>query len=216
MLQNRLGKRTAQAACRVAVEMAEDESFPLSRPEAVERVADILVDPPTMAAERSIDVEVVAAGLGASPGLVSGAIATTPEQAVEMAEAGTDVLLVRSETSPDDVHGMAKSVGILTSTGGLASHAAVVARGWDIPAVVGAVGVVVGEGAVAIGEHLYQEGEVLSIDGGSGEVYGGAVESMTTVVPEAATLLAWAEELGIEIEAGEERADMGAPGTPPG
>jgi pyruvate,orthophosphate dikinase len=207
MLQNRIGKRTAQAAVRVAVEMAEDESFPLSRPEAVERVAAILVEPPTMAAEKAADVEVVAAGLGASPGLVSGAIATTPEAAVRMAEAGSDVLLVRSETSPDDVHGMAKSVGILTSTGGLASHAAVVARGWDIPAVVGAVGVVVGEGAVAIGETLYSEGDVLSIDGGTGEVYGGAVESMTTVVPEAAMLLAWAEELGIEIRA-EEGAEM--------
>lgn len=199
MLQNRIGKRTAQAAIRAAAEMAEDESFPLSRPEAVERVATILADPPTIAAEKSDDVEVIAAGLGASPGLVSGAIATTPEKAVEMAEAGVDVLLVRSETSPDDVHGMARSVGILTSTGGLASHAAVVARGWDIPAVVGAAGVVVGDGGVAIADVLYREGDVLSIDGGTGEVYGGAVQSMTTVVPEAATLLAWAREYDIEI-----------------
>jgi pyruvate,orthophosphate dikinase len=213
MLQNRIGKRTAQAAVRTAVEMAEDEGFPLSRPEAIERVAHILVDPPTMAAEKVDGVEVVAAGLGASPGLVSGAIATTPERAVEMADSGTDVLLVRSETSPDDVHGMAKSVGILTSTGGLASHAAVVARGWDIPAVVGAVGVVVGEGAVAIGDVLYREGDVLSIDGGSGEVYGGAVQSMTTVVPEAATLLAWAQDLGIEIKTTEEGGDVSAPGS---
>jgi pyruvate, orthophosphate dikinase len=206
MLQNRVGKRTAQAACRAAVEMAEDESFPLSRAEAIERVRHILVDPPLMAAERSDDVEVVATGLGASPGLACGAIATTPEAAVRMAEAGIDVLLVRSETSPDDVHGMAKSVGILTSTGGLASHAAVVARGWDIPAVVGAVGVVVGEGAVAIGEQLYQEGDVLSIDGSTGEIFGGRVECMTTVVPEAAVLLTWAHELGIEITRQEEPA----------
>ncbi len=215
MLQNRIGKRTAQAAVRVAVEMAEDESFPLSRPEAVERVAGLLVDPPTMAAEKVADVEVVAAGLGASPGLVSGVIATTPEAAVRMADAGVDVLLVRSETSPDDVHGMARAVGILTSTGGLASHAAVVARGWDIPAVVGAMGVVVGEGGVAIGEALYEEGDVLSIDGGTGEVFGGAVESMTTVVPEAATLLAWAKELGIEIEP-EEDAGVSAAEVPAG
>jgi pyruvate,orthophosphate dikinase len=214
MLQNRIGKRTAQAAVRVAVEMAEDESFPLSRPEAVERVASILVDPPTMSAERTTGVEVVAAGLAASPGLVSGAIATTPEAAVKMAAAGTDVLLVRSETSPNDVHGMAKSVGILTSTGGLASHAAVVARGWDIPAVVGAVGVVVGEGAVAIGEVMYREGDVLSIDGGTGEVFGGAVESMTTVVPEAATLLAWADELGFEIKEREDGAEVSAANVP--
>jgi pyruvate, orthophosphate dikinase len=204
MLQNRVGKRTAQAACRAAVEMAEDESFPLSRAEAIERVRHILVDPPLMAAERSDDVEVVATGLGASPGLVCGAIATTPEAAVRMAEAGIDVLLVRAETSPDDVHGMARSVGILTSTGGLASHAAVVARGWDIPAVVGAVGVVVGEGAVAIGDRLYEEGDVLSIDGSTGEIFGGPVESMSTVVPEAAVLLSWADELGISIGAQEE------------
>mgnify|MGYP001819191862 FL=1 len=216
MLQNRIGKRTAQAACRAAVEMAEDESFPLSRPEAVERVRHLLIEPPTMAAEKTDDVEVVAAGLAASPGLATGAIATTPEKAVEMAEAGTDVLMVRSETSPDDVHGMAKAVGILTTTGGLASHAAVVARGWDIPAVVGAAGVVVGAGGVAIGDVLYQEGDVLSIDGSSGEVYGGAVDSMTTVVPEAATLLAWARELGIEIGTREEGSEMGDSDTATG
>ncbi len=208
LLQNRVGKRTAQAACRAAVEMAEDEMFPLSRPEAIERVRRILRNPPTVPAERSGNVEVVATGLAASPGLATGAIATTPEAAVRMAEAGIDVLLVRSETSPDDVHGMARSVGILTSSGGLASHAAVVARGWDIPAVVGAVGVVVGAGAVAIGEQLYHEGDVLSIDGSSGEVFGGAVESISTVVPEAATLLAWAEELGIAIAAEEKEAQM--------
>jgi pyruvate,orthophosphate dikinase len=213
MLQNRIGKRTAQAACRAAVEMAEDESFPLSRPEAVERVADILVDPPTTAAEKSDGVEVVARGLGASPGLATGAIATTPEKAVEMAGSGTDVLLVRSETSPDDVHGMAKAVGILTSSGGLASHAAVVARGWDIPAVVGATGVVVGEGGVAIADVLYEEGSVLSIDGSTGEVYGGAVDSMVTVCPEAATLLAWAQELGIEIGSAEEGSEVSAADT---
>ena len=201
MLQNRIGKRTAQAAVRAAAEMAQDAAFPLTRAEAVERVAHILVDPPTVATETSGEAEVVARGLGASPGLVSGAIATTPERAVEMARAGTDVLLVRSQTSPDDVHGMAKSVGILTSTGGLASHAAVVARGWDIPAVVGAVGVVVGEGLVAIGDATYREGDVLSIDGSSGEVFGGAVTTVRTVVPEAATLLAWARELGLDIDA---------------
>ena len=117
-----------------------------------------------------------------------------------MAETGTDVLLVRSATSPDDVHGMAKSVGILTSTGGLASHAAVVARGWDIPAVVGAVGVVVGEGAVAIGdEHLPRRRRAQHRRQQRRGLRRCGRQSMTTVVPEAATLLAWAQELGIEI-----------------
>ncbi len=95
MLQNRVGKRTAQAACRAAVEMAEDPSFPLSREEAVERVRDILVNPPSVPVDRNGEAEVVAAGLAASPGLASGAIATTPEAAVRMSESGLDVLLVR-------------------------------------------------------------------------------------------------------------------------
>jgi pyruvate,orthophosphate dikinase len=189
--------------------MADDAEFPLTRVEAVERVRAILTQPPTVPARRSSTVEVVAAGLAASPGLASGAIATTPEAAVRMADQGIDVLLVRSETSPDDVHGMARSVGVLTSTGGLASHAAVVARGWDIPAVVGAAGVVVGEGAVAIGDRLYQEGDILSIDGSSGEVFGGAVASASTVVPEAETLLTWADELGIDIASSDEAARGG-------
>ncbi len=210
MLQNRIGKRTAQAAVRAAAEMAQDEDFPLTRTEAVRRVARILADPPTIASETSADVDVVATGLGASPGLVSGAIATSPEKAVAMADSGSDVLLVRSETSPDDVHGMAKSVGILTSTGGLASHAAVVARGWDIPAVVGASDVVVGAGAIIIAGRTFAEGDVLSIDGSSGEIYGGAVTTVTTVVPEAATLLGWAKELGIEIGGSKEAVGEGA------
>lgn len=213
MLQNRVGKRTAQAACRAAVEMAQDDGFPLTRAEAVERVRHILADPPSAPARQVDDVEVVAKGLAASPGLATGAVATTPEAAVRMAAEGTDVLLVRSETSPDDVHGMAKSVGVLTSTGGLASHAAVVARGWNIPAVVGATGVVVGEGVVAIAEQVYEEGDILSIDGGTGEVFGGPVTSETTVVPEAETLLAWAEELGIAIEATDVDPAPAADGT---
>ncbi len=208
MLQNRIGKRTAQAACRIAVEMAEEDTFPLSRPEAVERVAGILADPPRTVAERSSDAAVIATGLGASPGLVSGAIATSAEAAVRMADAGADVLLVRAETSPDDVHGMARSVGILTATGGLASHAAVVARGWDIPAVVGAAAIVVDDGVVRVGGRTYREGEVLSIDGSSGEVFGGPVRSISTIVPEAAVLLGWAGELGIDIGRREERSTV--------
>jgi pyruvate,orthophosphate dikinase len=199
MLQTRIGKRTARAACRIALEMAEDLSFPLSRREAVERVADILADPPVIVGVASADVPVVAQGLGASPGLASGAIATSPDTAVRMADGGAAVLLVRSETSPDDVHGMARSVGILTTTGGLACHAAVVARGWDIPAVVGASGVMVHDGAVTIGGRTWLEGDVLTVDGASGEVFGGAVETVTAIAPEAARLLRWADELRIEI-----------------
>jgi pyruvate,orthophosphate dikinase len=204
MLQVRIGKRTPQAALRIAVEMAEDDDFPLSRLEAVERVAQHLVDPPTVTTEHSIDAPLVTSALGASPGLVSGQIATTPDAVVEMADAGHSVILVRRETSPDDVHGMARAVGILTATGGLASHAAVVARGWGIPAVVGAEAVTVDGRTVSIGDHTFDSGDLLTIDGGSGEVFTGVVDGATVPVPEATKLLAWAQELGIEIDESEE------------
>ncbi|HKZ91874.1 MAG TPA: pyruvate, phosphate dikinase [Candidatus Limnocylindrales bacterium] len=217
MLQTRIGKRTARAACRAALEMAEDPGFPLTRAEAVERVRDLLAHPPSVVTNASAGVPVVARGLGASPGLVSGAIATSPEAAVRMADAGTAVLLVRAETSPHDVHGMARSIGILTSSGGLASHAAVVARGWDIPAVVGASAVVVADGSVTIGATTWLEGETFSIDGSSGEIYSGAVATLTTIVPEAITLLAWAKELGIAVTMRREEGWMGAsPALEPG
>lgn len=201
MLQTRIGKRSPQAALRIAVEMAEDPEFPLDKASALVRVAKYLDDPPLLPAKRNDDVVVATTGLGASPGVVTGEIATTPEAAVNMAAAGKDVLLVRSETSPDDVHGMAKSVGILTTTGGLASHAAVVARGWGIPAVVGAAGVSIDEDVVTIGKDTYRKGDSLTIDGSSGEVLIGAVSSEAQIVPEVATLLEWAGELGFEIEA---------------
>jgi pyruvate, orthophosphate dikinase len=174
----------------------------------VQRVAAILADPPQTTTKRSVEAAVIVTGLGASPGLASGAIATSAEAAVRMADEGTAVLLVRSETSPDDVHGMARAVGILTATGGLASHAAVVARGWDIPAVVGAAGVMVGDGLVTIGGTTYRQGDVLSVDGASGEVFAGAVEALRTIVPEAAILLNWAHELRIAIGRGEEHEAM--------
>jgi len=201
MLQTRVGKRSPQAALRIAVEMAEDGSFPLTRAEAVQRVAHLLADPPKTTSERGSDLVAVATGLPASPGLASGEIAVTPEAAIAVADAGRPVILVRAETSPDDVHGMGRAAGILTATGGLASHAAVVARGWGIPAVVGAAAVKVGAGSISIGEHSLVVGDLLTIDGSSGEVFLGAVGGEATIVPEAATLLLWAKELGIEIPA---------------
>jgi pyruvate,orthophosphate dikinase len=124
-----------------------------------------------------------------------------------MAEAGKTVLLVRSETSPDDVHGMAKAAGILTTTGGLASHAAVVARGWGIPAVVGAATVEVNGESVVIDGNRYDTGDVLTIDGSTGDVLVGAVSSGAQIVPEAAKLLAWASDAGIAIGQQEQRED---------
>jgi pyruvate,orthophosphate dikinase len=199
MLQVRVGKRSPQAALRMAVDMAEDESFPLSPAEAVERVASLLARPPEIATGRSGAAPPLIVGLAASPGVASGPIVTSPEAAIAAADQGHAAILVRAETSPDDVHGMARAAGILTSRGGLASHAAVVARGWGIPAVVGATGVDIRDGEIVVGEQTLRAGDVITIDGGTGEVFAGTVEGATEPMPEARTLLAWAEELLIPI-----------------
>jgi pyruvate, orthophosphate dikinase len=212
LLQVRVGKRSPQAALRIAVDMAEDPDFPLSREDAVRRVLPLLADPPkTSSAHGSASVP-IASGLGASPGLASGPIVTSPDAALESAEAGFPAILVRAETSPDDVHGMARAAGILTSRGGLASHAAVVARGWGIPAVVGASAINIGEGSIEVGDRAFDTGETITIDGETGEVFEGMVPGMSEVVPEARTLLEWAEELGIAV--GETAAREKSPITP--
>jgi pyruvate,orthophosphate dikinase len=200
MLQVRVGKRTPQAALRMALEMADDPSFPLTRVEAIERVRTILSNPPTTVTERSDAGPALTTGLPASPGVACGEIQLTPDDAVTAAEAGARVILVRAETSPDDVHGMSRAAGILTSTGGFASHAAVVARGWGIPAVVGASGVVIGPDGVTIGGTALRRGDTITIDGATGDVFAGAAAGTTEVVPEAATLRTWAEALGIVVQ----------------
>jgi pyruvate, orthophosphate dikinase len=207
MLQVRVGKRSPQAALRIALDMAQDETFPVSRAVAVERVAPLLAHPPTTTSARSSFVLPIATGLPASPGMASGPIVTNPEAAQEAAEAGRAAILVRAETSPDDVHGMARAAGILTSLGGMASHAAVVARGWGIPAVVGASSIDVGDGKVVIGERVLRSGDVITIDGSTGEVFEGNIPGTTEIVPEARTLLSWAQELGIPIGADPVAAD---------
>jgi pyruvate,orthophosphate dikinase len=218
MLQCRVGKRSPQAALRIAVDMAEDPTFPLARAEAVRRVAGILANPPTIMTERDRTAPVLAAGLPASPGIACGEIALTPDAAVAAAEAGRPVILVRAETSPDDVHGMARAEGILTSCGGLASHAAVVARGWGIPAVVGASAVRIVDKIVMIGERSFRAGDTIAIDGGTGEVFAGTIGGARVPVPQVATLRAWAAELGIPIGDAdhEEPAAVGTTAAEPG
>jgi pyruvate, orthophosphate dikinase len=210
MLQCRIGKRTPRAALRVARDMADDPGFPLTREEAVRRVAAILSDPPTQVTRRRTDAHVLASGLPASPGIATGEVVISPEDAVRVAGEGRSVILVRAETSPDDVHGMARAAGILTSTGGFVSHAAVVARGWNIPAVVGAASVVVEDESILAGGTRIRVGTTISIDGGTGEVFEGEIGGVTAVVPEAAILVAWAEELGIEIPAKAEPPEVDA------
>ena len=199
MLQVRVGKRSPRAALRIAIDMAEDDGFPLTRAEAVERVASLLRQPPRLASERPVEADRLITGLPASPGIATGEIAITPEAALEAADAGRAPILVRNETSPDDVHGMARSAGILTATGGLASHAAVVARGWGIPAVVGARELEVREGQVLLPGVTLAPGDPITIDGDTGGVYRGGSDAASEIVPEAQTLLAWAKELGIAI-----------------
>ena len=203
LLQVRTGKRSPAAALRMAVEMAEDDTFPLTREDAVRRVAHLLADPPTTFVPDGELPAPIATGLPASPGLATGSIVTSSEAAEAAADAGEPVILVRAETSPEDVRGMARAAGILTARGGLASHAAVVARGWGIPAVVGAAGVEPGEDGMSIAGTAYPAGTELTIDGGTGEVRLGRVAGSTEVVPEAATLRGWAEELGVDLPARE-------------
>ena len=199
MLQARVGKRSPRAALRMAIDMASDEAFPLSQAEAVERVRALLADPPRLFTRSADAPAPIAKGLPASPGVASGIIATSSEAAEQLADSGNAVVLVRPETSPEDVRGMAKSAGVLTASGGLASHAAVVARGWGIPAVVGATAVTISGDEVRIGDHNVHAGDVLTIDGGTGEVFLGELAGKWEVAPEAETLLGWARDLGIEV-----------------
>ncbi len=199
LLQVRVGKRSPRAALRMAVDMAQDEEFPLSRAEAIARVAPLLGDPPRVSTGMPPSAVPMTSGLGASPGIASGEVALTPEAAVAAADAGRQVILVRAETSPDDVHGMARAAGILTAHGGLASHAAVVARGWGIPAVVGAHALEVGDREIRLSGARVPAGQTITIDGETGAVYLGATTGTSEICPEAVTLLGWAKELGIAV-----------------
>ena len=199
LLQVRDGKRSPAAALRMAIEMAEDPGFPVSKADAVRRVAHLLADPLRVFVRTQDGPAPITAGLPASPGVATGAIVTSSEAAEAEAASGKAVILVRPETSPEDVRGMARAAGVLTARGGLASHAAVVARGWGIPAVVGATAVQPGDGEVVIDGRTFSAGKEITIDGGSGEVYAGRLHGRWEVAPETATLTAWASELGIEL-----------------
>lgn len=201
LLQVRVAQRTERAALRIATDLAEDPQFPLDRRAAVERVAPILADPPRcVAAIGSADALAarrIACGLGASPGIVAGEVAVDIEDARARVAAGRKVILVRPETSPEDVDGMAIASGLLTARGGLASHAAVVARGWGLPAVVGVAGLEIDEGGFEIAGRRCAVGETISLDGGTGAVYAGRLRARESVAPEVLPLQEWARALGI-------------------
>ena len=202
ILQTRDGKRTAQAEVRIAVDMVEEGL--ISRKEAVGRVqpaqVDIFLHPQFDAATRQKG-QLIARGLNVSPGAAVGVVAFDADTAEDWAaNKGKDVIMVRPETKPDDVHGMLASKGILTSRGGRTSHAALVARQFGTPAVVGVSELEIDLDArqMRIGDELVvKEGEWISLDGGSGEVF---LDKLPTVVPDFSNpyllkILEWADEI---------------------
>ena len=197
MLQTRSGKRTAKAALKIAVDMAQ--SGMITEEEAVKRVDPMALDQllhPSLDPDAERDV--LTRGLPASPGAASGAIAFDSESAVAREAAGEAVILVRVETSPEDINGMHAAKGILTARGGMTSHAAVVARGMGRPCVSGAGTLTIDakNKTLRIGSRELHEGDILTIDGASGEVMAGSVP---TVLPELVgdfgTLMEWADKL---------------------
>ncbi|MEL7689623.1 pyruvate, phosphate dikinase [Citromicrobium bathyomarinum] len=196
LLQTRNGKRTAKAALKMAVDM-EGEGL-IDRRTAVLRVDPMALDQllhPTLDPDAPRDV--LTSGLPASPGAASGKIALDADTAEQWANRGDAVILVRVETSPEDIHGMHAAKGILTARGGMTSHAAVVARGMGRPCVSGASGVSIDRQArtLRIGQAELSEGDVLTLDGGNGQVMRGLVP---TIEPELAgdfgTIMEWADE----------------------
>jgi pyruvate,orthophosphate dikinase len=206
MLQTRTGKRTAAAALRIAVDMASNGI--ISREEAVQRIEPASLEQllhPTL--DPKAAKTVLARGLPASPGAASGIAVFTADEAEARAAKGAAVVLVRVETSPEDIHGMHAAKGILTARGGMTSHAAVVARGMGRPCVAGAGDLRVDSkaGTMSVGGHVVKAGEVITINGSTGEVMLGEVP---TIQPELsgdfATLMGWADEcrkLGVRANA---------------
>ena len=206
MLQTRNGKRTAKAALKISVDMVREGL--IDKKEAVARIVPASLDQllhPTL--DPKAPRKVIAKGLPASPGAASGKIVFTADEAEKQARAGEKVILVRRETSPEDIHGMNAAQGILTSTGGMTSHAAVVARGMGKPCIAGAgdVRIDAAAGTLSVRGTTVRAGEFVTLDGTTGEIMLGVVP---TVQPELsgdfAELMAWADEfrtLGIRANA---------------
>ncbi len=204
MLQTRDGKRTAQAAVRIAVDMVEEGL--IEKKEAVLRLSpdqvDFFLHPQfenSAVAEARKSGGLLGRGLNVSPGAASGVVALTADLAETWAKkSGKAVIMVRPETKPDDVHGMLAAEGILTSRGGRTSHAALVARQFGKPAVVGvsALNIDMGKRQIRVGETVIKEGDWVSIDGTSGEVFAGKLDSVVPDIEDRwlIKLLGWADE----------------------
>lgn len=196
MLQARRGKRSPIAAFRIAIDLAEDNRFTVDRTEAVARCRRYFEDPPVVAVETEVeDHPVIATGLAASPGIASGVLCLDPDRAVELQEQGVDLILARRETSPADVHGMAAAKGLFTTLGGHVSHAALVAREWGLPAVVGATEADVVDGALIGPGGRVSEGEMVTVDAVGGRLLRGRLTVAGTVAPEVEIVTGWAQQL---------------------
>jgi pyruvate,orthophosphate dikinase len=196
LLQTRVGKRTAAAALRIAVEMVEEglidqrEAVLRADPSQLDQLLHPQFDP-------DVDYKPVTKGLNASPGAAVGKVYFTADDAEAAAERGEAVVLVRPETSPDDLHGMIAAQGILTSRGGLVSHAAVVARGMGTPAVCGASALDIDVEArqATVGDTVIREGDVISVNGTTGELVIGSVQLVEPkVTGHFTTVLGWADD----------------------
>ncbi len=196
ILQTRNGKRTGQAAVKCAVDMVAEKL--ITKDEAIRRVSAVQLDQllhPMISASALKTAVPLTKGLNASPGAACGQIVYTASDAEKWTAEGKKVVLVRKETSPEDIAGMVVSEGILTSTGGMTSHAAVVARGMGTPCVCGAQEVVVTGNTVTIGSRKFTEGDYITIDGSSGCVYEGELPlSSPGISSELDTFLSWCDE----------------------
>ena len=206
MLQTRSGKRTAKAALRIAVELANEGL--ITKNEAVLRVDPLALDQllhPTI--DPRAHRKVIATGLPASPGAASGEIVFSPDEAAQLKADGKKVVLVRVETSPEDIHGMHAAEGILTTRGGMTSHAAVVARGMGKPCVSGAgtLRVDYAAGTMTAGGQTFKKGDFITVDGSTGQVLAGKVDMIEPQLSgEFATLIGWADKvrkLGVRANA---------------
>ncbi len=224
LLQTRKGKRTAQAAVKIVVDMVkeglikEEEAIMRIDPNQLDQLLHKQLDP--IAKQKN---EIIAKGLPASPGAAVGTIVFTAEKAKELADDGKKVVLVRTETSPEDIEGMHAAQGMLTSRGGMTSHCAVVARGMGKCAVVGCGAVVINEGekTIRINDLVLKEGDWLSLDGGAGEVFQGQIPTTEPEIKgEFKNLMGWvdqARKLGVRTNADTPRdaklaRDFGAEG----
>ncbi len=202
LLQTRTGKRTGQAAVKVAVDLvsegviSKEEALLRVTPDQLDQLLHPMIDPKILN-----DLHPIAKGLNASPGAAWGEIVFTPEDAEIKSGQGRNVLLVRRETSPEDIGGMNAAEGILTATGGMTSHAAVVARGMGKPCVAGCKQVEISGKAMKIGSSYYKEGDIITIDGSTGEVYNGKCPLVhPKLTGELKDFLVWSDEVRSEAE----------------